>query len=171
MACGRINMRAAVTHRVTLDQIHHALNWPAAARPARSLCCHSHEPLSRNMCIGWGFHSPPTGDLAERHAFPSAQSEVMTAQLECAPRLMPARLRVLERPRRPERTNVDAQRKEAHARADREIAPVCGSRSRRRHIGQICQDLGISEKTYYRWKGLYGGNDHVRASAPQGARG
>jgi putative transposase len=26
-----------------------------------------------------------------------------------------------------------------------------------RHIGQICQELGISEKTYYRWKQLYGG--------------
>lgn len=26
-----------------------------------------------------------------------------------------------------------------------------------RHIAQICQDLGISEKTYYRWKSLYGG--------------
>lgn len=26
-----------------------------------------------------------------------------------------------------------------------------------RSIGQICQDLAISEKTYYRWKSLYGG--------------
>ena len=26
-----------------------------------------------------------------------------------------------------------------------------------RNIAQICQDLGVSEKTYYRWKSLYGG--------------
>jgi len=26
-----------------------------------------------------------------------------------------------------------------------------------RHIARICQGLGISEKTYYRWKQLYGG--------------
>jgi putative transposase len=26
-----------------------------------------------------------------------------------------------------------------------------------RSVAQICQDLGVSEKTYYRWKSLYGG--------------
>lgn len=26
-----------------------------------------------------------------------------------------------------------------------------------RNIAHICQDLAISEKTYYRWKSLYGG--------------
>jgi len=24
-------------------------------------------------------------------------------------------------------------------------------------IGQICQEIGVSEQTYYRWKNLYGG--------------
>jgi putative transposase len=26
-----------------------------------------------------------------------------------------------------------------------------------RTMGQICQDIGVSEATYYRWKNLYGG--------------
>jgi len=26
-----------------------------------------------------------------------------------------------------------------------------------RTIGQICQEIGVSEQTYYRWKNLYGG--------------
>lgn len=26
-----------------------------------------------------------------------------------------------------------------------------------RTVGQICQEVGISDKTYYRWKSLYGG--------------
>ena len=26
-----------------------------------------------------------------------------------------------------------------------------------RTVGQICQEIGVSEQTYYRWKNLYGG--------------
>ena len=26
-----------------------------------------------------------------------------------------------------------------------------------RSVGQICQEMGVSEQTYYRWKKLYGG--------------
>src|SRR5665811_2540622 len=26
-----------------------------------------------------------------------------------------------------------------------------------RTVGQICQEIGVSEQTYYRWKTLYGG--------------
>jgi putative transposase len=26
-----------------------------------------------------------------------------------------------------------------------------------RTVGQICQEIGVSEQTYYRWKSLYGG--------------
>ena len=26
-----------------------------------------------------------------------------------------------------------------------------------RSVAQICQEIGISDKTYYRWKSLYGG--------------
>lgn len=37
------------------------------------------------------------------------------------------------------------------------LRDVEAGRAAGRHIGQICQEIGISEKTYYRWKQLYGG--------------
>lgn len=35
---------------------------------------------------------------------------------------------------------------------DAEAALIAG-----RTIGQVCQEIGVSEQTYYRWKNLYGG--------------
>ncbi|MHB8870468.1 MAG: transposase [Thermoleophilia bacterium] len=35
---------------------------------------------------------------------------------------------------------------------DAEAAQAAG-----RSVGQICQEIGVSKQTYYRWKNLYGG--------------
>ncbi|MHB8870792.1 MAG: transposase [Thermoleophilia bacterium] len=43
-----------------------------------------------------------------------------------------------------------------------------------RTIGQICQDIGVSEQTYYRWKNLYGGmktQELRRLKDPQSLQG